>query len=685
MRHQCFSLRRQLTHCISLRRLSLTPPRSLCFFCCPTDDDVRATQAGRERTNSAAAADQLAVSTVTPSSSLPAQPTTGAATTPVADSTAASPAPGVSESAVATPSSSAPTTSRPPRVPVGSTQTGQVSSASSEASWLQSTCYQALFTLVELFHRFQVSVNFLLPELLSLICSCIDGDSDELAKIGLRCLVALCSKCGPQLSVQSWWLVLDHAQDTLDRLLPKQLTSNDTRRMLGLQPISAAHTARKGSRAQPEMLAAGVISVDSETPSTTASTVTDNSTASTNSTPTPPVDTAATSDVSHGPSILPPASSTTATASSPASFSLPLTSASIAVRSRTSLLMMDSLCEVVLAYFPRRPRESEPLPEIAQPVNGSSDLRDFVNPLHSPIHTRESIAAAGGVVSQHQGGRFDYINTAAAGNTAEVAESSSLVASSSVSVKRPADRRVLGRLTCAQLFFCLDILHSSLSFTHYFNADLALRKALHTAGLILFDRPNRLPQLFAQEAHALKVNVLLLFTMYKAGIDQRPDVLQVDRGSVEQPPSFLAEDGTASASPATKLPHLSVTTAALSPASSAATSAAQRAVDMVDFDRSCWESEQRLFNLIAVCFAVYSSKARSMQLSALEHSDEVLIAFIEQYATLPSEHFLLHFRQVWPHVVDLIEYAQSAALRAAVRAFFKGPVQSMFVQSKLTP
>ena len=592
---------------------------------------------------------------------------------------------------------------RPPRVPVAGARGGQQSSGGagvgsaggSEASWLQSTCYQALFTLVELFHRFQVSVNFLLPELLSLICSCIDGDNDELAKIGLRCLVALCSKCGPQLSVQSWWLVLDHANDTLDRLLPKQLLSNDTRAMLGLPAISGRAAARKGSRAQPEMLAAGMIAPDNETSSNRtaiagpSSFTKDNgntaaaSVGSQLSVPTAAADGAAGSVADAAPP------STAAPAPATASFSLPLTSASIAVRSRTSLLLMDSLCEVALAYFPLRPSESDPLPALAQPVNGTSDLPAFVDPLHSPIHTKESLAAAGGSLSQHQqqGGRFDYAAGADSGSeeAGDVAETSSLLAYNSVSIRRPVDRRVLGRLTCAQLFFCLDILHTSLAFTHHFNADLTLRRALHEAGLILFDQPNRLPQLFAQEAHALKVTVVLLFSMYKAGIAQRSaDAVEIDRASAQQPPSFLAEDSLAAHphSPATRLPHLSVATASLSPASTAASSQAQRVVDMADFDRSCWESEQRLFALIAVCFAVYCTKARSMQLSALEHSDEVLIAFIEQYATLPSDLFLQHFDQVWPHVVDLVEYAQSAALRAALRSFLKGPVHQMFVASK---
>ena len=666
---------------------------------------------GRARTNSAATASQPPASAITASTS--AGDNTSAATS--------------SSPAASTPPGSTATAAKPPRAPVAANKVGHTSSAAvsgsgSDASWLQSTCYQALFTLVELFHRFQVSVNFLLPELLSLICSCIDGDVDELAKIGLKCLVALCSKCGPELSVQSWWLVLDHAHDTLDRLLPKQLTSNDTRHQLGLQPVSGVGAARKGSRAQPEMLAAGIIAPDSETSTANASTTTtgNDQTAAGSSTATAPLPTAdasattaVTADSTQSPatstlavdgaasSSTVPASIASAAPSAPsaaassatattavAPLTLSLTSASIAVRSRTSLLLMDSLCEVALAYFPRRPSESDPLPAIAQPANGSSDLPAFVDILRSPIHTKESIQQQ---QQQGGGGRFDYASSTSggesdSGTSSELAESSSLISGSSVSIKRPVDRRVLGRLTCAQLFYCLDILHSSLAFTHTFNADLVLRQKLYGAGLTLFDQPNRLPQLFAAESHALKVSVVLLFTMYKAGIAQTPqDDTEIDRDSVQQPPSFLAADSSAThtafsaSASATSPPYLSVASASLSPSSTAASSAAQRLQDIVDFDRSCWESEQRLFSLVAVCFAVYSAKAKSMQLSALQHSDEVLIAFIEQYATLPSADFLRRLDQVWPHVVDLIEYAQSAPLRAALRSFFKGPVHQTFV------
>ena len=172
-------------------------------------------------------------------------------------------------SSLTAPPSSASHKASTARISPSSSASGAAASPATagESSWLQTTCYAALFTLVELFHRFHVSVNFLLPELLSLIASCIDGESDDLARIGLKCLVVLCQTCGPQLSVQSWWLVLDAVMDVLRRLQPQQLQSNDTRALLGLPPVSlqAVQAAvRKGSKGQPELIAQALATTDLE-------------------------------------------------------------------------------------------------------------------------------------------------------------------------------------------------------------------------------------------------------------------------------------------------------------------------------------------------------------------------------------------------------------------------------------
>ena len=633
--------------------------------------------------------------------------------------------------------------------------------AGAESSWLQTTCYAALFTLVELFHRFHVSVNFLLPELLSLISSCIDGDSDDLAKIGLKCLVVLCSTCGPQLSVQSWWLVLDSVMDVLRRLQPHHLQSNDTRQLLGLPPLNdpAFQAAlRKGSKGQPDLIATAITAPpDLEATTTTTSTQpqphsraahtataptstqtppsaaqpgaalagttpTSGSIATTRSSQTPvdgaasdgqqqpqqPEQRAAAADstsppptapsaVSAVPSsasvassaavavAAPPAAAAAATggagAASPSAPppppSLPFTSASIGVRSRTSLLLMDSLYEVVLKYFPQRPNDADPLPPLAPSLAAAALFPAHVDPFHSPIHTAESVAAAQAAGST----RFTYHDATAAQSTPAALEaddvdwsSQSSSLSPSVSVKRPIDRRVLGHLTCAQLFYALDILHSSVVFSHRFNADLTLRRKLFAAGLILFEQSNRLPQLFASEAHALQITVLLLATMYKAGVPH----LQHSTPDTRQPPSFLREPPSSSIAassgppPASlpHVPHLHVSTAALSPSSSLESVAALRVLDRADFDCSCWESERRLFALMASLFTVYLSKVRSGQLSAVESSDEVCVAFIDQFSSLPSPQFAQHLPEVWQPIVDLVEHAQTAPLRASLRRFF---------------
>ena len=634
--------------------------------------------------------------------------------------------------------------------PSGSTAKS-ASPSGAESSWLQTTCYAALYTLVELFHRFQVSVNFLLPELLSLIASCIDGDSDDLAKIGIKCLVVLCSTCGPQLSVQSWWLVLDSVQDVLRRLQPHQLQSNDTRLLLGLPPVNThalQQAARKGSKGQPELIASGIVlPPDQEAAATTASpqpslagavptpspssippvsaqplsTPSTPPSASSASAPSsqPPVDgvssdaqqqaqssqptAAAAADsatagtaaafpaVPTGVSSSPPVASSAAVASSTpttvasvgagaasaaaptAPPTLPFSSASVGVRSRTSLLLMDSLYEVVQRYFPKRPNDSDPLPPLAPSLAAATLFPAHVDPFHSPTHTQESVAAAQAAGSS----RFTYAD---AGTTASSTPASSLELddsdwsssssslSPSVQVRRPVDRRVLGHLSCAQFFYALDILHHSLLFSHRFNADLTLRRRLFAAGLVLFEQPNRLPQLFASEAHALQISVLLLASMYKAGIPHSGNAAADTR----QPPSFLREAEPASAS--SQLPpagvHLSVSTAALSPSSSLESVAALRVLDRADFDCSCWESERRLFALMHSLFTVYLTKVKSGQLSAVESSDEVCVAFIDQVSSLPCPQFQQHLPDVWQPIVDLIEHAQTPPLRAALRRFF---------------
>ena len=546
------------------------------------------------------------------------------------------------------------------------------SAPAADSSWLQTTCYAALVTLVELFHRFQSSVSFLLPELLSLISSCIDGENDDLARIGLKCLVVLCSQCGAQLSVQSWWLVLDSVMDVLRRLQPQQLQSNDTRALLGLPALpdlqqKQSAPAKTAAKAQAEVLATAVVTPDLEAQQHTPQ-------AQQTQAQSAPAEQQEGGDGAAAAVVL-----------------LPFSSASIGVRSRTSLLLMDALHEVVVKYFPRRPRDDDPVPAVAPSLPASQLLPAFVDPFHSPTHTKESIAAAqqrqqrAAAEQQQQasaGGasgparHFSYEQQSASAEL-ELTSSLSPSSSSSVSVQREVDRRVLGCLTAAQFFFCLDILQESLSFTHRFNADLQLRQRLYRAGLVLFDAANRLPQLFAAEAHATKVTVLLLFLLYKQGLS-----LQLT-DETRQPPSFLAREPSGAAAASTAAPpRLQLSAQALSPSFSPSSSAllALQAADRLDFDRSCWEAEQRLFALIAVCFQQYAQRVRSGQLSALENSDSVLQAFIDAYAALPPASFDRHAADVLPHVADLIQLAQTHELRGSVRLFFKLIVSRFLLQ-----
>ena len=208
-------------------------------------------------------------------------------------------------------------------------------------------------------------------------------------------------------------------------------------------------------------------------------------------------------------------------------------------------------------------------------------------------------------------------------------------------------------------------------FSHRFNADLALRRRLFNAGLILFEQSNRLPQLFAAEAHALKVSVLLLAQLYKAGLPH-----EADRSADSQrPPPSCAKTTQ-------RLPYPPLRRPTPPPSSTCpcrplrcprrrprALRPPFRSRDVADFDCSAWEAERRLFALISAVLSVYLSKVRSGQLSAVESSDEVCVAFLDQFASLPAKPFFAHLHEVWQPIVDLIECAQTQPLRAAVRRF----------------
>ena len=107
-----------------------------------------------------------------------------------------------------------------------------------DAGWLQTTCYTALSTLIELFHTYHNTIAFMLPEMLDLIASCIDQDSEDLGRIGIKCLIELLNRTGQLFNINEWNIVIDSLNMIIKRTLPQILLSNQLRQQLGLTSIT---------------------------------------------------------------------------------------------------------------------------------------------------------------------------------------------------------------------------------------------------------------------------------------------------------------------------------------------------------------------------------------------------------------------------------------------------------------
>lgn len=103
-------------------------------------------------------------------------------------------------------------------------------------SWLQTTCFNALSMLVELYSYFQTKVGFLLQEILGMINNCIVQDNEELSRIGIRCWIRLLNVVGDSLSAEEWTLLMSSIVKVVQSLLPRDITSAAIRQRLRLGP-----------------------------------------------------------------------------------------------------------------------------------------------------------------------------------------------------------------------------------------------------------------------------------------------------------------------------------------------------------------------------------------------------------------------------------------------------------------
>ena len=103
--------------------------------------------------------------------------------------------------------------------------------------WLQTTCLEALSSLIQLFSRFYSTTHFLLPELVRLLSGCMQQENEALAKVGVDCLAVLMKEGAHKWSVGSTWIVLEAVMDVIKRTLPTSLLSPKVRQLLSLPAI----------------------------------------------------------------------------------------------------------------------------------------------------------------------------------------------------------------------------------------------------------------------------------------------------------------------------------------------------------------------------------------------------------------------------------------------------------------
>ena len=366
------------------------------------------------------------------------------------------------------------------------------------SSWLQTTCHTALSSLVSLFCRFYSTTYFLLPDLLTLLAGCVSSELEQLAQSGVESLALLIKDSAAQWSVGSTWIVLEAVMEIVKRTLPTQLLSGKVRRTLGLPPLAALDSAAQQSQSdkQKEEQSRDRATVDG----TAKSAPEDNAAASVThhaeksgqeSTLSAEYANVGTSSetVRQRSSLgqLP----TSAPAPLLLSFSAPL----IATRCNIQLVLLQSLSDAVQACFPQREPTDPSILSSAQQTRPDEHFRrpsvtQLTLPARaastSPTSTRSAAVSARGSITESA--------AVANGTTSQslpaappAAHSMSSSSSSSPSAAPDAlsdgrylhrdDHRVFGHLLPAHLLYCLSIFSLTLSFSHTFNADIALPQA----------------------------------------------------------------------------------------------------------------------------------------------------------------------------------------------------------------
>ena len=596
---------------------------------------------------------------------------------------------------------------RSPRSPAARTlshdSNGSAAAEAEESSWLRTTCYDALSSLILLFARFYPTTHFLLPELIRLLSGCISQESEELARIGVDCLSLLIREAATQWSVGSTWIVLEEIMELVKRTLPTPLLSPRVRQLLGLPP-----KPRAGEQAKDERKARGKGRDKAEAaeqerksqPPVQPEEKKEGDDSAAAGQPQPPAVDAggepSPSPSSSGPDFSPegetvrqrPFGSHSPSKASPLTFSTPL----IHTRCRVQLLLLQALYDAVQRCFPRRDAAVTSL--LSASSSQAKDASHFRRPSESlpdstPPSSRGASAAAGEVrvngaitaVSASASQQSDSqqassteadaassdqsTQSAASRRQSGSASSSSAppVSTARVSVVLPESRyhrrldpRIFGHFLPSHLLYCLSIFSLTLSFSHDFNADIALRRRLYQAGFII-EQTGRLPQLFELEAKVTRFVWSSCFRLWKEG----------GTPAAAAPP-HNAEHGWEDLNdimPGREADVLS------SPLASSLIAAPPSASVLASYQSAVTLAYNRLTLLSGRVLTSYLTRTQAGQLVSLQHVDDLVAAMVDGYASLRLELFACDLDVMVPLFGELAEWG-SPQVRAAVRRWLQG-------------
>jgi hypothetical protein len=580
-----------------------------------------------------------------------------------------------------------------------------VQAVTPENSWLQTTCFSALSTLVELFDHFYSSVSFMLPDLLSLIHSCISQESSEdLAKIGIKCLIMLITKSGAKLSVSAWWTALESIAEIVQRTMPLELMTPKLRGILGLPDLEpqahVPHTAedkpsdvpaaessstsnsragsRAGSRRNSASLAAGpsattaaavAIAAAGAQPSTNGLNGSADAAEPTAASATPVISIDA----------VPGGAPLTVNARAPSPLTVPSPSPQPLPGMPASPATQARAAGVSLSPLPP-PNSSVPssLPFSSSVVVGKFRVQlqlleavwqvaDGFFPVKPSEKAREKNAKAGGRKHQQQTsqviekpGELDFLS----GNGASASPTD---ASSAAVTQRmhSSEEIVLGHLTCEQLFFTLDLLSSSLSFARAFNLNLVLRRKLYSFGFQTEQTLlGRLPQLFLQETRATRLLMQLMLRLVQEGGDGESEQHEKEAMNGERWQAMQAAGGWEEET------HANGATPIQS-----------------SYEAYVRLAEARSIGIALRFLADYVSKTVSGQLVSLEFSEELLGSFLDNLhsiARVSPTRFSNYMSIFYFPLVQLISFGKES-IRQHLGLLFQLAMPSTLSFQPITP